>query len=245
MLEQKRQDAALEIYTEALTKNPNDFPVLKQLGVLLFVRGEFRPALEVMTQALTLWPRDEHLPDSIAHAAMAVGSGDDTIKQLQDLLEVSPDLPKVRNALSQLLIGKKEYDEAVAILREGVKLSPERRDLINNLAFLLISNPDPSKNLPIEAAVMLERICYETGYGDPRYLHTLSLVYSVVGRMEEAISVATKAHQIAASSEKPEFSQLLPSIGMSLERYKIAQGTRVSRRRRTRRDEPGGGREWS
>ena len=135
----------------------------------------------------------------------------------------------VRNALSGLLFEKQQVAEAVAILREGIKLAPEERGLVNNLAYLMVSTPDPEINHPKEAAVMMERICYETNYEDPRYLHTLSLVYASMARLDEAISVATKARDIAAASDKPEFSQLPSFIGLSIERYKAAkQGSAVN-----------------
>jgi glycerophosphoryl diester phosphodiesterase len=42
-------------------------------------------------------------------------------------------------------------------------------------------------------------------------------------RIDEAISVAEKAHEIASTSDLPEFSRLAPVIGQALQRYKQAR----------------------
>ena len=60
-------------------------------------------------------------------------------------------------------------------------------------------------------------------YQDPRYLHTLSLVYSGMRRLDEAIIVAEKARKIAAASGKPEDAQLIQGIALSLQSYRQAK----------------------
>ncbi len=129
----------------------------------------------------------------------------------------------VRNALSRLLISQERYAEALSVLREGVELAPDRPDLINNLAFALATVPDESLRRPVEAVVMMEQLCFKTDYKDPRYLHTLSAVYGAQGRLDDAIAFAEKARSIASASDKPEYSQLVQPIGVSLESYKRAK----------------------
>ena len=67
---------------------------------------------------------------------------------------------------------------------------------------------------------MMERVCDETDYLDPRYMHTLSLIYATMLRLDDAIKVATAARQVASSSHDPAFVQLVPAIGLSIQRYR-------------------------
>ena len=78
----------------------------------------------------------------------------------------------------------------------------------------------------------MERLCYETGYEEPRYLYTLSLVYAGLMRVDDAISVAEKARSIAAASDEPAHLELARGIGVSLRQYELQkeQGFDIKRR---------------
>ena len=190
---------------------------------MLIQTGEFDEGTETLAKALAIWPRDEALPDMVADAMLLLNQPDEALELLQGLLAEHPDAPMIRNALSRLLSIKNRYAEAVAVLREGIQRAPEQLSLVNNLAFLLVTFPDESLRRHQEAIAMMERVCFETGYQDPRYLHTLSLVYSGKLRLDEAIVVAEKARKIAVASGKPDDAQLVQGIALSLQSYRQAK----------------------
>lgn len=217
---QSRPDEALTLYQEAVSRDPNNFVVLKELGQSLMERGEYNEAMELLVTAAKIWPGDEQLPDLVVDAAVVVNRVDDVQPFLEEVLKAHPNSPMVRNALSRILILKQKYAEGVEVLQKGVELAPQHLQLVNNLAYALVTIPEDSVRKPYDAAVMMERACYETGFRDARYLHTLSAVYASLQRMDEAIAVAERAHALAGASAAPGSAQLTHGIGMSLERYR-------------------------
>lgn len=214
---------AIELYRAAGERYPENFLVLKELGRLLIQTGEFDEGTETLTKALAIWPRDEALPDMVADAMLLLNRPDEALELFQGLLAEHPDAPMIRNALSRLFSIKNRYAEAMVVLREGIQRAPEKLSLVNNLAFLLVTVPDESMRRHQEAIAMMERVCFETGYQDPRYLHTLSMVYSGKLRLDEAILVAEKARKIAVASGKPHDAQLVQGIALSLQSYRQAK----------------------
>ncbi|MCZ6699294.1 MAG: sulfatase-like hydrolase/transferase [Planctomycetota bacterium] len=219
---------AIELYRQVARRSPQDFGALRALAEMLLERGEYGEAAEYLIRALPVRPRSEDVPDLLVTALSATGRAEEAIGLLNEQLEREPNLPMVRNALARALTGRQQFKEAVAVLREGMKLAPDRRKLGNNLAILLVTCPDEEIRNPHEAIPLVERLCDQTRYQDPRYLNTLSLVYSTVRRIDEAVAVAEKALRIASESDRPEFSKLAPSIGLALETYKQAQRAGVN-----------------
>ncbi len=220
-IRQRKPDDAAILFEQVLEQSPEHFEALAQLGRMRLAQGRFDEAVDLLTRALEVRPRDESLPDSLASALLSLERPDDAVSLFRRLLAADPQLPMVRNTLAGILRDAGRTDEAVAVLREGIELAPQEYMLTNNLAFILSTAPGGESYRPMEAALMMERVCKETGYKDPRYLHTLSLVYATRMRLDEAIAMAEKARAIASASEDPRFSALAPAIGQSLQKYKL------------------------
>jgi arylsulfatase A-like enzyme/Flp pilus assembly protein TadD len=219
-------DEARILYRQVVEDHPGHFVAVNEYGMWLLQQGEYREAVEVLTMALRLQPRDSALPDVLTDAMVAIGQADEAEELFRELLAERPELPMVRNALARLLAARNQVAEAIDVLKEGIDLAPKEHALRNNLAFLLATTTHEELCQPVEAVVMLEYVCEQTGYQDPRYLHTLAMVYASLLRVDEAIAVAERARKIAAESDKAEFAQLAPAIGQSLEQYRVmkAQG---------------------
>jgi tetratricopeptide (TPR) repeat protein len=217
---QRKPDDAAILFEQVLELSPEHFEALDQLGRMRLAQGRFDEAVDLLTRALEVRPRDEALPDALASALLSIERGDDAVSLFQRLLASDPQLPMVRNTLAGILRDRGQADEAVALLREGIEIAPHDYMFVNNLAFILSTTPGGESYRPMEAALMMERVCKETGYKDPRYLHTLSLIYATRLRLDEAIAMAEKARSIASASDDPRFSLLAPAIGQSLQRYR-------------------------
>ncbi len=222
-MEQRRFDDAMLLYREVLNRQPTNYEALLFLADLLRGQGDFAEAVNLYVAALDVRPRDRAVPDllvDLTGPTLLVGRQDEVIEVFRRHLAEDPNLPMVRNALARVLAGRRDFAGAAALLREGIALAPDQPELVNNLAFMLATCPDTAVRQPFEAIVMMERLCQDSGYQDPRYLHTLSMVYAGMFRLDEAITVATKARTIASGSRDPRFAPLSPQIGQSLQRFR-------------------------
>lgn len=219
-IRQREMDEAMTLFRQLVAQVPDHFQALYGLGKLLIAQGEYAEAIEMYKRALVVKPRDLYLPDMITDAVVVLSRGDDVVAFFQELLEKEPNLPMVRNALARLLAGRQEFEAAVTVLQDGIDLSPGQHELINNLAFMLATCTDPSIRRPVEAILMMERVCEETDYQDPRYMHTFSMVLAAMYRLDEAISVAERARRLATASDDARLTQLAPTIGISLQHFR-------------------------
>jgi arylsulfatase A-like enzyme/Flp pilus assembly protein TadD len=226
--DQRRLDEARELYRQVVEEHPDHIVAVNEFGMWLLQQGEYGEAVDVLTRALRIQPRDPHLPDVLTDAMLAIGRVGEAEALLGELLETQANLPMVRNSLARILTADGRVGEAIALLREGVELAPKELALVNNLAFLMATSIQEEFRRPIEAVVMLEHVCEESGYQNPAYMHTLALVYSSLLRVDEAIAVAERALKIATTSDDPEFQQLAPAIGQSLEQYRALKAQGIS-----------------
>jgi len=216
---------AIKFYRSALAERPQNFSALMELSTLLLARGDYREAVPWLKQAVRIRANDHRAPDMLASALSVLNQREEGIELFRKLLKETPTLVMVRNAMARLLSEKGQYAEALQVLRDGVIWAQKRREyeLINNLAVLLVNCPDPSLRNAAEAFTLMDRVCEETDYQDPRYLYTLSMIYASQLRFDEAIAMAEKARDLAMRSGKPDIAQLAPSIGVWLERYRRAK----------------------
>ena len=225
---QRKVADAIDLYRVVLSRDPNHFAAQLELGRVLKRQGEFVEADEILQAALLNRPRDESIPDMLGDVAIVLNRLSQINEFFEGLLEVEPNLPMVSNALARLLAHQSRFAEAVVVLKKGIELAPDQLDLVNNLAFLLVSCPDPAVARPWDAIKMMERICEEAGYTNPRHLHTLSLIYAATHRMDDAIGVAERARQIATESDDPADAPLVPQIGLSIQGFRDLKAKGVS-----------------
>lgn len=220
---QKKAAEAIVLYRQMLERVPDHFGALNELGRTLVSQGDYREAVEVLGRALRSRPRDRALPEMLSRAARIAGAEDPAVAMLSALLATEPNLPMARNALAGMMADQAQYAAAVTLLREGIDLAPREHELINNLAVILATCNDASVRRPDEAAALMEQVCADTAWTDPRYMHTLSLVYASALRFDDAVDMASRAQRVASASSEPRFVQLAPAIGRALQQYRLLQ----------------------
>jgi arylsulfatase A-like enzyme/Tfp pilus assembly protein PilF len=227
---QHKIDEARALYRQVVEDHPEHIVAVNEFGMWLLEQGEYGEAVKLLKRALRLEPRDPHLPDTLTDALGAIGRQAEARALFEELLDEQPNLPMVRNALARVLAAEGQTGEAIELLKKGIELSPDELTLVNNLAFLLTTSNDEEYRQPIEAVVMLEAACEKTGYADPKYLHTLAMVYASLYRVDEAVAVAERALKLANSSDDPADQELAPAIGQNLEHYRMLKEQGISPR---------------
>lgn len=206
----KDLEEAIIWYEDALKISPQHFTALSELGGLLLDMGRELPkATELLTMAYKMRPDDQLLVEHTAAAMTKMNRAPEAIDMLTEQLKLNSNLPATRNALARLLLDARRCPEAIAVLREGVALRPEQNELVHNLAYCIVLCSEQSKLPPMEATLIMEKLCQRTEYKVPEYLRTLAMVYAGFGRFDEAITVAEQAHRIAVESSKPGLAKIL------------------------------------
>ena len=197
-----RVEQAIEYYDKAIKASPDLVAAHLELGRILLSRNQPAIAVDHLLKAFVLSPTDQSCVEAMAMAMARSNRLEEAVSHLRTRLQQNPDLLAVRNALCGLLLEQKKCEEVIVLMREGLKRHPGQNDLTHNLAYAIIMCKLPDAPM-IEAAVMMEKLCEETGYQTPEYLRTLAMVYAELFRVDEAIGVAEKGLALAQEKERP------------------------------------------
>ena len=201
-LQRGNVEGAVVLHRKLLSVVPDHVGAMTQCGLLLLQTGEANEAADLLKRALLLEPRDQMITDGFVAAMVLADRAEEAHALLAARLEADPRLVAVRSSLAGLLAKQERFREAIALLQAGREKMPHKYELASHLALLLATCPDADIRAPLRAAVIIERVCEETEYNDPRYLMTLAMVYGMLQRMEEAIVYTERALGLASAPEQ-------------------------------------------
>ncbi len=92
---------ALELYRNAIARNPDDWPLHFNLGSLLGEAGAYAAAVEEFQAAVKLLPTFPPARFALANALLNSGRRDDAIRRLHEVLELDPEFSPAKEALEQ------------------------------------------------------------------------------------------------------------------------------------------------
>ena len=203
---------AVELYRRIIARHPRHYGARYRLGRALLREGKPEAAADHLEAAFRVNPGDRGCLVQMVRAFVASDRSDEARVVLSHLLEKNPRLPRVRAVLADLLGRQERYTEAETLLRRGVELMPDDPEAVGALARFLVQCPVEGIRQPAEGVSMMERVCRRTGYRDPLALYGLSLVYTMVGRADEGISVAGRAQAIATEAGKEELAKAITAL---------------------------------
>lgn len=119
----KPADAARE-YEALVRDNPNDYEVVKDLGLLLVSQGNFAGALPQLKKAQELQP-DAEVSQQYGYALEKTGDRQGAADVYRTVLTGFPEAAATRSRLAEVLIQQGNKTEAIALIREGIALTPE------------------------------------------------------------------------------------------------------------------------
>lgn len=218
-------------YREALDVGPGRLALLTGLAATYSKQGKLEDAVATLQLGFDQHPSDPEITEGMVGAMMRLGQQEKLRLLLQEALDKDPRLIAVRNVLAGLLANTGDRKGAVELLREGLEIYPDTPELIVNLGLVLATSMnDPEIHYPIEATVMLERVCEKTSYSDPRYLHTLSLAYWSMQRVEEAEAMAERARKLAKEAGDEHVAASISETINGIEKAKRAGASPMRRK---------------
>jgi tetratricopeptide (TPR) repeat protein len=220
-------EGAIALLEQILEATPHNFEARYYRGLYLWKLGRFDEAAHHFRVAFEQEPTSEACGQQLVIAFMSAGRDEELRTLLADWLEQDPHQAVVRGALAQHYAARGEFAAAHALLREGVRLDPEDRNAVSNLAMLLAQCPDETIRSPTDAASLLERFCERTDYADASAVYELSMVYGLVGRLEEGLVMIERARMLADAAGKQALVESADDLRARLEEAR-AQKTRFT-----------------
>ena len=222
-----KPDVAKQYLTEIVAKYPAHLNARICLGVRAGEAADYDVAIDHFRRVLDIepgfvQPGMQPCALQLVQAYVAAGRGEELPGILAPKLEARPESAHVRAALARYYANNSDFAKAEQLLREGVAIAPGDHGAVSNLAMFLVGCPDPQFRKVYEGLAMMEDLCEKTGYREPELLSSLSLLYSMAFRIDEAIAMAERAKSLAAKEGNPG---LVQGIERLLERLRTAKAT--------------------
>jgi predicted CXXCH cytochrome family protein len=128
---------ALQLYREAVRRNPTFAASLQKLGSALRRSGQSAEAADTLKRAISVTPDDAVAWHELGLTYRALGKGPDAAAALQKAVELDPDMPEAHNNLGIILLAGGEQARAEMAFREAIRIQPDFADAHSNLGSLL------------------------------------------------------------------------------------------------------------
>jgi tetratricopeptide (TPR) repeat protein len=205
--EQRDFEEALELFNQALQKNPHDLALRHHIARVYVSMQRYDDALRELELIVQLDAGDLDARRKIGLIYMEQERWDDAISLFRDLLEREPQLDPVRYYLGSALERKEQWQEAYEVFNTIPETSALYEDAVAHMGFLLMQ-----MNRLDEAVALLESQM-ERSPGRPQVYYYLATIHLSQDQLNEALSVLERGVR-----QFPEDADLLYQQGITLER---------------------------
>ena len=152
LLDQARQlqaagqlDAAASAYRAVLAQQPDCYPALNNLGIILEAQGQAAKAVDLYRQALTLAPEVASLHYNLGHARQTLGRHEAALDAYREALRLAPGFVECHFNMGNALGELARFGEAVECYRQALDCAEENVDprlevgIYSNLATALFN----------------------------------------------------------------------------------------------------------
>jgi tetratricopeptide (TPR) repeat protein len=130
-------DAGIRWCREALQRDADFVPALKELAAAATAKGDFTEAAPALERVVALRPSDANAFADLGNVYLRQGRLDEAQKTLARALALDPTLPLANNTMGLAALRKGEAEAAEVHLREAIRLQPDLEEAHNNLGNLL------------------------------------------------------------------------------------------------------------
>jgi tetratricopeptide (TPR) repeat protein len=130
-------DADIRWSREALQRDADFVPALKELAAAATAKGDLTQAAPALERVVALRPNDGNAFADLGNVYLRQGRLDEAQKTLARALVLDPTLPLANNTMGLTALRKGDATAAEAHLREAIRLQPDLEEAHNNLGNLL------------------------------------------------------------------------------------------------------------
>lgn len=215
-----RQNSLFEAercFTQAAALSPDDAETRKYLALMLAQQNKTDRAIGEFRRALVLAPDDAFVHANLGAALIRKGQVAEGIQKLRRAVEIDASNASYFEIIAVNLRAEQRLADAVRVVEAGLDVVGEDAGLLTAMARLLAAGPNVSILDPQRARRCAERACVLTNWGNPEAMDALAVAHVATGDIEQAISVAQRARQLAIQLGE---QRLANAIGRRLQFYR-------------------------
>lgn len=188
---------AVEFYTKATERNPENAKVYVKLANALSAAGDRRTAFDKFAKAVELDRNDYKSYYEIGIIFNELNKKSDAQVVLDNALRIKPDFTPASELLALVLCAQNKYDEAIHVYKDAIKYAPDNYQLYYSLGIVRTELRDFAEALECyKKAIELEPTLYEAYFS----IGQIHLLRGELDEATEAFKGAAQSKEIAAKS---------------------------------------------
>jgi protein O-mannosyl-transferase len=199
------------IWLDTIEKRPDNARARNNYATALVAQGRYREAEAHVRVAVQVDPASVEAQQTLGVALCAQSRCDEGIPHLEAAGALAPSSPDVQRNLAEAYASRGAMAAAVEHYERALAMRPDDVLLLNRAGWILATDAGAVRNGP-RAVALAERAVRITGRQDVESLDTLAAAYAEIGRLDEAVTVASAALALAPAREPaivPELTQRL------------------------------------
>jgi tetratricopeptide (TPR) repeat protein len=200
LVRQSKWPEAATVLADALRLNPKSADANRNLGIVRINQGKRSEAILFFLEAVRLQPDNSDIRFNLGLALLEDSQPERAAEQFAECLRLNPNETRSHYRLAVALSQQHQVKKAIFHYHEALRLTPDFPDAMNELARLLACAPDDNLREGGEAVILAQKAFAMTNNQQAGMLTTLAAAYAEVGRFQDAIGAAQKAHDLAANN---------------------------------------------
>ena len=209
LLQRGEIDRAVEHFRAALRKFPDLAAAHNGIGAALLLRGENGDAAGHFAAVLEKHPDRAGAHHNLAEARAAQGQFQEAVAGYEHAVRLQPEDVRYRCNLAWALDQLGQTEAAQAHYRRALALHPELARALNEAAETLLKRKDLAPAEVARALRIAQQACRLSADRQPEMLATLAAAYATAGRLDEAVTAARKARELAIRTKKGDLASQL------------------------------------
>jgi tetratricopeptide (TPR) repeat protein len=189
-------------YGEALRLDPDLRDAHINLAHVLVAQRRTEEAVTHFRAALRLGPDSAEIHLNLADVLAHEGKWDDAVAHYREALRLKPDVAAAHCQLARTLCAQGRTEDAISALGQALRLCAGAPEVANALAWIRATDANSKFRDGAEAVTLAEQAVQRSGGMNPQFLDTLAAAYAEEGRFQEAVSVGTRAFELAVGAGK-------------------------------------------
>ena len=196
---EKQYSQALAVWNEVLKRDPDDAKGHNDLGVNLFLLGNFDQAFEELRKAIRINPQLVEGHYNLGRFLLQQGHPVQALPELETTVTLNPRFSSGQEALASAYIALGKPDAALALWRKVLTYQPDSVPALVGAAQILSTSANSALRNGDEAVELSRRANELTSGANPSVLDALAESYAVAGQFSQALIFANRALDLAVA----------------------------------------------
>jgi tetratricopeptide (TPR) repeat protein len=224
LLQQGKFNEAVACLSEVIKDKPDSAKASAKayyfLAIALEGEKKYDDAIKSLASTLKLDPNYPDARKIMGSLLLAAGKLNEAIPYFNEALRTGANQVEIYRSLGLVYNRLGKYEQAIQSWTRATELEPDNAEVLNNIAWVLATTGDISVQNGVKAVEFAERACKLTGYKEPVLLGTLVVAYAAAGRLDDAVTTAQRAVEIAKARGQ---DKLAGEIQKRMELYRTGQ----------------------